>query len=219
MPYGIEVKNQNGSIVLNSSDPVLQFVDKGTVNLDNFVSEATASSVCNETASNSWSVHLDCNRKSMAAPDEGEFYFWEVPDGSRVHTFRRSNTYEVYSPSSTLRWVRCKFANYISPKPQGNYGVEVYSGIGNLVYSSNATLLTSTGTLESNTGGIWVAPEGDFIYKDNSGVPFIRGVYRTGGTLVAEGWTTGSQYIHVRGYPYNGQRIRGLVSDVNWNAV
>ena len=217
--YGIEVTNQSGRIVLNSNDPVLQFVAKGTVSLDDFFGDSAASVVCNETGSQSSTVYIDCNRKTMPEPEEGEFYFWEVPDGKRVHTFRRADVYEVYSDAASLRWVRCKFANYITPRPTGNYGIEIFDGSGGLIYTSNAILLTSTGTLSGNTGGIWVAPEGDFIRKDDRGRPCIKGVHRSGSTLTPQGWTTCSQYIAVEGYPYDGQRIRGLVADINWTAI
>ena len=219
MAYGIEVKNQNGRVVLNSNDPVLQFVAKGTVRLDDFFGDSTASAVCNETGSSRSIVHIDCNRKRMPEPDEGEFYFWEVPNNKRVHTFRRADVYEVYSDASSLRWVRCKFAKYITPKPTGNYGIEVFDSSGGLIYTSNAILLTPTGTLSGNSGGIWVAPEGDFIWDDDRGRPYIKGASRSGSTLTPQGWTTGSQYAHVDGYPYEGQRIRGLVADINWNSV
>jgi len=224
MAYGFRVTNSDGKVVVDSERPSLVAVGKGSITMPRRFTSSTSIGTINATGTSRGSFKSNVYGGKMASPAIGELLFLEAPANQRVYLRLGNNEAHIWATVATIRWVTGRFMRWVTPPskstPEGQYGLEVRDAQGQLTYHSGVPLMALLGTLDSPGGGNWFCVDGQMFFS-NQRLAYVQGAHNTASGLVPQGMRPGNFYNAFDGGSsgYTGQKIRGIVTDINYDSL
>lgn len=241
MAYGAEVKNSNGDVVFNTTDPVYEVVGKGTITLSLQFANNVSDTIWNSPNFNSYSTLKNWGYRGqdvLGDWDDGVLTVYEVLNGDRIyrHTTtangqtRNYETLVAHYPTRTandklyVRYIQVKPASDFPPS--GGYGMEFYNSAGATTWSSSKKIITNVLPLSvGTTTNRWYCWGGDLAYSQGTGcgMPLYRGIRGTSTGFIKNatqfrGWPGFTRETIFCGMSVT-QDVRGFSCEVDWNAV
>ena len=216
--YGIEVKNAQGRVVFNSSEPALHAIAKGTISTT--FQGSHNHFFYHEGGGSFFTENFNHHDGTIPAPGVGEFLIFEITPGSQLYclggnpSFRPNNLIMTDMPQ--VNWVKAVWAKSLAPS--SGFGIQVYDAQGNVTWSDSAPTLEIRGPLSNNNQSSgWFFFEHTGQYPDNRFA--YRGIRRDSASSFTRRYCSPDTAGRDERTTLKDLNIRGFVVDVDFSTL